>query len=64
MERGRRLGDAEAFAAGELLAHMLNNLEARGHIFERLGDVFAELAQSAAAIRTAGWGRMQKPLAR
>jgi hypothetical protein len=47
MERRRRPGDAEASSAGGLLPHMLDHLEAPEHLFERLGDVFAQLAQMA-----------------
>ena len=36
--------------------HMLDHLEARGHVFERLGDLLAQLAQRAAATGTLGRG--------
>ncbi len=49
MRRRRRLGDALAVAAGELLAHPLDDLPAPRLAFERLGHHLAELAQPSAA---------------
>ena len=49
MRRRRRLGDAIAVPAGELLAHPLDDLPAPRLAFERLGHHLAELAQPSAA---------------
>ena len=49
MRRRRRLGDAVAVPAGELLAHPLDDLPAPRLAFERLGHHLAELAQPSAA---------------
>ena len=43
MERRRRLADLAAIAAGELLAHRLDQLEAARDLLQRLGDVLAQL---------------------
>ena len=57
MERRRRLGDRLAVPAGELLAHRLDHLEAARDLFQRLGDIFAQLGQpAAAATRATGRG--------
>jgi hypothetical protein len=53
MERRRRRGDGLAFAAGELLPRILEHFPARRNIFQRLGDVFAQLAQGDAATSAA-----------
>ena len=45
MRRRLGLGDRFATATRELLAHVLDHLPARRHELQRLGDVFAELAQ-------------------
>ena len=65
MERRRRLADLLAVAAGELLAHVLDHLPlARDHL-QRLGDIFAQLAQPRAAAALAGCrSRLDHPLAR
>ena len=55
MERRRRLADALAVAARELLAHRLDYLPLAGDDLQGLGDVLAELRQACAA--TAGAGR-------
>jgi hypothetical protein len=47
----RRLGDALAGAAGELLAHVLDHLPLARDELQRLGYVLAELVQSSAAAR-------------
>ena len=49
MRGRRRLGDALAVAAGELLAHPLDDLPASRLAFERLRHHLAELAQPGAA---------------
>ena len=49
----RRFNHALATAAGELRPHVANDLEAVGDVLQLLGDIFAELAQLAAAIGTA-----------
>jgi hypothetical protein len=65
MERRRRLRDPITIAAGELLAHCLNDLPAARDDFERLGDVFAELPQPiGAAARTGRWNGNNDPFAR
>ena len=48
-----RFHHAVAAVAGELRPHMANNLEAVGDVLQLLGDIFAELAQLAAAVGTA-----------
>ena len=65
VERRRRLIDALAVAARELLAHMLDDLPlARDHL-QRLGDILAELGQSrSAAAGASGRRRDDHPLAR
>ncbi len=65
MERGRRLADLLAVAAGELLANVLDHLPlARDHL-QRLGDVLTQLAQPRAAAALAGCRpRHDHPLAR
>lgn len=45
MERGRRLGDLLAFAAGELLAHGLDDFPLARDYFQRVGDILAKLCQ-------------------
>src|SRR5450631_2323872 len=45
--------DAVTTAASELRPHVANDLEAIGDVLQLLGDIFAELAQMTAAIRTA-----------
>ena len=49
----RRFHHAVATVAGELRPHVANDLEAVGDVLQLLGDIFAELAQLAAAIGTA-----------
>ena len=39
--------------AGELRPHVANDLEALGNVLQLLGDIFAELAQLAAAVGAA-----------
>jgi len=57
--RGRSgLDDLLAAAAAQLRAHMAQHFEARRHIIEHLGDIFAELGQLAAAVGT-GFHRRQ-----
>ena len=55
VERCRRLANALAGSAGELLAHRLDYLPLSGHDLQRLGDVLADLGQSVRT--TAGAGR-------
>ena len=65
VERRRRLADALAVPAGELLAHRLDHLPLARNDLQRLGDVLAQLRQARAA--TAGAGRRpgnDDPLAR
>ena len=57
MRRRRRLGDRLAVPAGELLAHMLDDLPAPRLAFERLRHHLAELAQPSAAALAADAGR-------
>ena len=65
MERRRRLGDALAVAAGELLAHRLDHLPLPRDHLQRLGDVLAELHDPARAAAAAGRrGFDHHPLAR
>src|ERR1700720_1511588 len=45
MERRRSLADLLAVPAGELLADMLDHLPLARNRFQRLGDIFAQLAQ-------------------
>src|SRR6185312_5777934 len=49
MRGGRRLGDRFAGPADELLAHVLDHLPLARNELQRLGHVFADLAQSAVA---------------
>ena len=49
----RRFNHAVAAAAGELRPHVANDLEALRDVLQLLGNIFAELPQLAAAIRTA-----------
>ena len=56
VRRRRRLGDALAIPAGELLAHMLDDLPAPRLAFERLRHRLAELAQPVAAALAADAG--------
>ena len=49
----RRFNNALALLAGKLRPHMTDNLERRRDALQLLGDVFAELAQRAAAIGAA-----------
>ncbi len=56
MERRRRLADLLAVPAGELLAHMLDDLPlARDHL-QRFGDVLAQRGQARAAAAETGAG--------
>lgn len=65
MKRRRRLADFFAIPAGEFLSHGLDDLEAAGDRFERLGDVFAQFGQSRRAAAGALRGRRHDdPLAR
>src|SRR5450759_349227 len=48
MERRRSLADLLTVPAGELLADMLDHLPLARNRFQRLGDIFAQLAQPAA----------------
>ena len=65
MEGGRRLADALAVAARELLADVLDDLPLAWDDFERLGDVLAELGQSkTAAAQAARWRRDDHALTR
>jgi hypothetical protein len=57
MRRRRRLGDGVAIAAGELLAHMLDDFPATRLTFERLRHLLAELVQAQAAAFAASAGR-------
>ena len=50
---GRCLDHAVAASAGELRLHMPNDPEALRNVLELFGDVFAELTQLAAGVRTA-----------
>ena len=50
-ERRRQLDHPRAVAAGELGPHMPDHLEVARHEVEQLGDVLAELAHRAAAVR-------------
>ena len=47
----RRCHDRVAGPARQLLAHMPDHLKAAGHVIEGLGDLFADPAQGAAAMR-------------
>src|ERR1039458_3040161 len=49
----RRFNHALTTAAGELRPHVADDFKAIGDVLKLLGDIFAELAQLAAAIRTA-----------
>src|SRR5438132_7374667 len=49
MERRRRLADLLAIAAGELLAHCLDDLEATRDLLQRLGHILADLRQPRSA---------------
>src|SRR4051794_9783198 len=49
MERRRRLGDLFAIAAGELLAHCLDDLEAARDLLQRLGHNLSDLRQPRSA---------------
>src|ERR1700674_3572940 len=49
----RCLHDAVASGTAHPWAHMTNDLEACWTVLEHLGDIFAELLQSAAAVGTA-----------
>lgn len=61
----RRLNDDIAPGARHLDAHMTNHLVGRGHAFKDLGNIFAQLAQLAAALRTRMFrGQMRVYLAR
>ena len=48
-----RFNHALTAAAGELRPHVANDLEAIGDVLQLLGDIFAELAQLAAAVGAA-----------
>src|SRR5450631_3417811 len=48
----RRFNHALTTAAGELRPHVTNHLEAIRDVLQLLGDIFAELAQLAAAVGT------------
>ena len=54
VERRRRLGDALAVPARELLAHVLDHLPLARDDLQRLGDVLAELGQPRRAAAGAG----------
>ena len=65
VRRRRRLGDAIAVPAGELLAHVLDDLPAPRLAFERLRHHLAELAQPiAAALAADAWGGLDDALDR
>ena len=65
MERRRSLADLLTVPAGELLADMLDHLPLARDRFQRLGDIFAQLAQPpAAAAKASGRSRHDHPLAR
>ncbi|MGY4297849.1 hypothetical protein ACVWXN_005944 [Bradyrhizobium sp. i1.4.4] len=49
VERRRRLADLLAIAAGELLAHCLDDLEAARDLLQRLGHILADLRQPRSA---------------
>src|SRR6476619_3768562 len=49
MERRRRLGDLFAIAAGELLAHCLDDLEAARDLLQRLGHILSDLSHPRSA---------------
>ena len=49
MERRRRLADLLAIAAGELLPHRLDQLEAARDLLQRLGHILAQLRQPRSA---------------
>src|SRR5436190_19098032 len=55
MERRRRLADLLAIAAGELLAHRLDQLEAARDLLQRLGHILTDLRQPRST--AAGTGR-------
>ena len=63
MRRRRRLRDALARAAGELLAHVLDHLPLARDELQRLGHVLADLVQSPAATGAGRSGRIDDPLA-
>src|SRR5450759_1116362 len=65
MERRRSLADLLTVPAGELLADMLDHLPLARDRFQRLGDIFAQLAQPpAAAAKASGRSLHDHPLAR
>src|ERR1017187_3693634 len=65
MERRRSLADLLAVPAGELLADMLDHLPLARDRFQRLSDIFAQLAQPpAAAAKAIGRSWHDHPLAR
>ena len=65
MERRRSLADLLTVPAGELLADMLDHFPLAWDRFQRLGDIFAQLAQPpAAAAKASGRSRHDHPLAR
>ena len=65
MERRWSLADLLAVPAGELLAHMLDHLPLARDRFQRLGDIFAQLAQpTATAAKASSRSRHDHPLAR
>jgi hypothetical protein len=57
MERCRSLADLLAIPATELRAHMLDHLPLARDRFQRLGDIFAQLAQPAATAAKASLRR-------
>jgi len=64
MERRRRLTDLTAIAAGELFAHLLDQLEPTRGLLQRFGHVLAQLRQPRAAAAGASSGRIDDdPLA-
>ena len=64
VERRRRLADLTAIAAGELLSHRLDQLEAARDFLQRLGHVFTQFRQPRSAATGAGRGRINDdPLA-
>ena len=64
MVRRRRLADLLLLPAGELFAHVLNDLPGRRHMFECLSDVLTEFAQLTAAPRKIVRTTMHDTLAR
>ncbi len=57
MKRRRRLADRLAVTAGKFFPHRLDHFEPTRNLFQRLGDVFAQLGKPrSAAACTGDWG--------